>query len=337
MRLTAPVLARFDDRTQRSYDDPLVRSWVDGMLAGGYAGVQAATFDYVVDWRTDRLRTPLFFKRMMDGPAPTELPSVPSLIAQDTAMAQTVAFCQAVQRPLDLIAIDDTAKWDNPHPRSLLRATLSHPTDEPAALQPVTLHDLRQTLRDLRGSNPAKNPKPLTYATSSLESYLAPTDTPWPGDADLVLYHQETMDPLAILEMKKHTEISERSADGIRFAEQGFERYKDKDFRKYNSLAILSDQLVAHKTLPVYTLYYTAYKPTRTGTTQSMALERLHHNGTRVQHGAKLFSQEVPQNATPHRVAHKVLAEIRKDLQNRPPNQPSLSSRAVERPAMGRA
>ena len=93
-----------------------------------------------------------------------------------------------------------------------------------------------QAIRDLIAIHTGERFTPqkgLYWSTTELEGYLATTDTPWPGDADLVLVALDTGLPKAIVEFRKQTQDRGLTS---RFSEY----YPRPDGRRWDRLAVLA-------------------------------------------------------------------------------------------------
>ncbi|WP_160037140.1 hypothetical protein [Paenibacillus sp. An7] len=114
------------------------------------------------------------------------------------------------------------------------------------------LKELREKIKILSGG-PMTVRKGLKYGGSTLECYLAKTDTPWPGDADILLYNTNKHTQLTLVELKKHTLVDKIE---LHTCEHYF---NGRDKTKYNRLILLADYLK----VPLLVLYYSTRKEHR--------------------------------------------------------------------------
>lgn len=118
----------------------------------------------------------------------------------------------------------------------------------------VTLAELAAAITLKSGGPMRIGDKGLVYSTSALEAHLSKTSSPWPGDADLVVFDAVDHTPRCVIELKKHTERSRLPLD-----QQRVENYAGPggpDRRKYDRLSLLAEQVSAGGPLPLFTLYY---------------------------------------------------------------------------------
>ena len=89
--------------------------------------------------------------------------------------------------------------------------------------------------------------QPLTFSTTDLEYFLSTTETPWPGDADLVVLTGDRGRARAVVEFKKHNLTAPlEDHTFVRYyrpADQAHAESKTSDRLKWDRLAWLAKRL----------------------------------------------------------------------------------------------
>lgn len=116
-----------------------------------------------------------------------------------------------------------------------------------AEFEIYTVKQIIEKINDLRGDSRAKEGKKgMVYSTSSLEGMLSAGETIWPGDCDLLIYDTGTLKPIAIFEIKKHTNHDKRKLEDLSISD-----YVNMDKRKYASLYLLAKKIG----VPLYMIF----------------------------------------------------------------------------------
>jgi hypothetical protein len=122
------------------------------------------------------------------------------------------------------------------------------PIDEhglPTSVARYNFDDIKSMIRAHTGERFSLQ-KGLIYSTTGLESSLARTDAPWPGDVDLILASVRDNRPLVIIEFRKQTQEGKPESKFAKY-------YPGVDQRRWNRLAMLSH---FYGDIPVVALNY---------------------------------------------------------------------------------
>lgn len=236
--MIAPALARTDNRAvtakTRSDSGP-PEEWFDGELLAAHR-LGATSFDFFVDWRTWRLSRPVLAKLSAtrtegEGVVGADVSAVRSALAGHTDRGQ-VLFRMASNHDLDpvWVVVPDWCNWGASSGEILWCPVGSDGL--PQSVKRMGVQAIREMIAEHTGER-FKPQKGLYWSTTGLEGYLSGTDTPWPGDADLVLVAHETGLPTAIVEFRKQTQDRELTS---RFLDY----YPGPDSRRWDRLAVLA-------------------------------------------------------------------------------------------------
>lgn len=249
-----PVLALCNDRSTPAATNEIIGSPEDWFPPNEGLG-----FDFFINWRNERLDRELWVKRPVNERVVGKVTSLSDndlteMLRLDWKFRELVLFARANRLTAGALVFDDSQEWASPN-APLIKATWPRDTQ---AMFGLTIEHVQRVeiegLIQLKSGGPVRMDKVLTYGTTCLECILSQTDAVWPGDVDFVLCDQRRK-PVAILEFKKHT-----SGAGRRLEEQCLRNYyPGKDSRKYDRLALLSEQL-GSRPLPMFVIYYSVVR-----------------------------------------------------------------------------
>lgn len=213
--------------------------------------IKSFSFDFFVNWRKNRFVKTLWFKRFIDISV-NELVSKldwESLIADSLfkhegllQLENLFHFCQEQNLNADFLIFNEQ-NWNEKE--KIIYARLN--SSSSFRIKKITLDELKYKIRLGTGKPFSIGSKGLLYSTSKLECYLSTTDTPYPGDADILLKNNDNSG-YKLIEFKKHnlkTPIEDQNLSNY---------YPSPDWAKYTRLHILSQYL---PNTQLYTLYYT--------------------------------------------------------------------------------
>lgn len=255
-----PVLALCSDRRKLAPENPVIPGpsvWFSEKNIAKF-GLTSLSFDFFINWgsrKLDRevwLKCPINLAAVRDWKLLSDEDIIGAL-KEDEKFRRIVNFAGKNSCTASAIIFDDQQDW------SIESAGLifAHWPENEHSGQGLRISNIRRAeieeiIRAKSGGPVTIGSKGLIYGTSRLECTMSQTTALWPGDVDLVLCDKKTLQPIAILEFKKHTQSSK-----IPFADQRLLNYYPwPDGRKYDRLALLSHQLVPGKQVPVFVLYY---------------------------------------------------------------------------------
>ena len=213
-------------------------------------GYKAFSFDFFVNWNTNKFVNCLWMKRFIDV-------SVSELI-QDINWKDNIAellkelegeerlidlynFCCTQGLHADFLIFNDDL-WSVDPLIIYVRVQA-----DGYKIKTINLETLKEKIRMGTGRAFTIGSKGLGFSTSSLECLLSKTDTPYPGDADVVLAN-DNYSEFVILEFKKHNLLDPLSQQRLS------NYYPRPDSAKYNRLNMLRQWLPNAR---LYTVYYT--------------------------------------------------------------------------------
>lgn len=221
-------------------------------------GLTGISFDFFINWISGGLDREVWLKRPINPAAIHDWgllqdQDVIRALRADNKFKHLVNFAGKNFCTASAIIFDDLQDWSH-ESAGLIYA--SWPKDANSGqglrIKRITRAEIEETIRVKSGGAITIGSKGLIYGTSRLECAMSKTNALWPGDADLVLCDNQSLEPIAILEFKKHTKNSKRS-----FGDQCLSNYYPwPDGRKYDRLALLSHQLFPGKQIPFFALYY---------------------------------------------------------------------------------
>lgn len=255
-----PVLALCSDRTRPAKQNPLLAGpdvWLPHVISQT-DDLCAISFDYFINWETNILDRELWLKCLIDTQkipnwADLSDTEVSNILRENHRFIYLVKFARCNQASATAFIFDDSQDWGDDR-SILIRAHWPRDISSGYGLEISRLRrpELEEQIRKKSGGPIKIGSKGLIYSTSRLECFLSTTDALWPGDADLLICNKKSMNPIAIIEYKKHTDRS-----SIKFSDQMLSNYYPKpDGRKYDRLALLSEQLAADYRIKLFTLYY---------------------------------------------------------------------------------
>lgn len=270
--LNLPRLARSDDRSQVVREPERIAQLLDvATRRAPVSGMLATSFDYFVDWERRQLEGYAWIKRML--PAGRALPAsrdeIETAMAADAGIRRCCRFAHGQGNGVTVALFDDNRDWSRSTGQDILMVNL--PPDGRMRMTPVTLAELKTAITLKSGGPMRIGDKGLVYSTSGLEAHLSKTSSPWPGDADLVVFDAADQ-ARSVIELKKHTERSR-----LPFDQQRVENYAGPggpDQRKYDRLSLLAEQVSAGGPLPLFTLYYSTVRGQ-----DNLRLERVTRDG----------------------------------------------------------
>jgi len=213
----------------------------------------SVSFDFFVDWRTEKVGDDLWIKRIVDEKIDNWPVTNPTLIKEwlddsedNTAIKRFCLFSKLNGFTLNYILFKDSENWNDPN-SPIVRVQL----DENGGIQSVLLQnlkDVKEAIKRNSGGPVSIGSKGLTFGTSSLECFLSRTDSLWPGDIDSLVLNK-LPNPVAIIEYKKHTldtDIKDQELSNY---------YPYPDERKYKRLWLFKERL-AKFAVPLIVCYY---------------------------------------------------------------------------------
>lgn len=256
-----PVLALCSDRSTLAKENPILPGPDSWFSANNIAhlGITGVSFDFFIDWRQpNRLDRELWLKRSINPAAIPDWNSLSeseilTILRADEKFNHLVHFAGKNSCAASAIIFDDRQDWSDPS-AGLIYARWPRDayTGKGLDIEKITKTRLEEMIRAKSGGPIKIGSKGLIYGTSRLECALSHTTALWPGDADMILCYQSSMQPIALLEFKKHTQSAK-----ILFAQQRLSNYyPHPDQRKYDRLALLADQLKSGTQVPLFNLYY---------------------------------------------------------------------------------
>lgn len=255
-----PVLALCSDRSILAMDNPRMPRpdvWFSDNYIAQF-GLTGISFDFFINWISGGLDREVWLKRPINPAAIHDWgllqdQDIIRALRNDNKFRRLVNFAGKNFCTASAIIFDDLQDWSH-ESAGLIYA--HWPKDASSGqglrIRRITRAEIEETIRAKSGGAITIGNKGLFYGTSRLECAMSKTNALWPGDADLVLCDNQSLEPIAILEFKKHTQNSK-----LYFANQCLSNYYPRpDGRKYDRLALLSHQLVPGKQIPVFALYY---------------------------------------------------------------------------------
>lgn len=260
-----PYLAKVEDRSRKASinaisGDPF--DWFNNATVRGHS-IGATTFDFFVDWGHNSIPKEIWHKILYDANGfsltikDTHLKGlikdIVSLFGKEYVF-DNFKFETSLGLKSKYVLIPDITinEWENEwdKPTSDLPIIIFNPTlkNRPKFLELYNVHNIVTRIKELRGESEAKmGKKGMMYATSALEGFLSKGKVIWPGDVDLLLYNVNQLTPIAMIEIKKHTNHDPRLLGDLSIRD-----YISVDQKKYSSLYLFSRQYE----LPFYMLYY---------------------------------------------------------------------------------
>ena len=253
MKISTPQgLSRCDNRNIKAKTNQISggpESWFtkENLAQLGY---KSFTFDFFVNWEKNIFIKTLWFKRFININI-SELikdPNWKSVITKSLIDADGSAylndiynFCNLHHLTADFVIFNED-NWSKEDP--IIYARLK---GDNLDLKVIYIEDLKGKISFATGRPFKIGKKGLFYSTSKLECHLSTSDTPYPGDADLILT-DKNYNIIALVEFKKHnlnTFISEQKLSNY---------YPRPDGVKYRRLDMLRKYLTNTN---LFTLYYT--------------------------------------------------------------------------------
>lgn len=214
-------------------------------------GIQSFSFDFFVNWETNRFVRTIWFKRFFDKSingfiGRHEWKSIIEqyLVAHEgeEQLQNLYNFCEEQKLHADFLIFNEY-NWNVNE--KIIYARLK--SSNSFFIKAITLNELKLKIRQGTGRPFYIGDKGLIYSTSKLECYLSRTDTPYPGDADILLKNNDRYG-FKLIEFKKHnlnTSITSQQLSNY---------FPHPDGTKYRRLNLLSNYL---PNTQLYTLYYT--------------------------------------------------------------------------------
>lgn len=214
-------------------------------------GIQSVSFDFFVNWKQKKFMNTIWLKRFIDVDVSTLVQMddwQTNLISKlkehegPSQLSNLFKFCYSQKIYANFVVFNES-NWNENEP--IIYARLTSPTS--FKVKAISLTELKFKIRQGTGRPFKIGEKGLLYSTSNLECYLSRTDTPYPGDADILLRNKD-QNGFKLIEFKKHN-----LQDPIH--SQKLSNYFPRpDGSKYQRLHILSQYL---PNTQLYTLYYT--------------------------------------------------------------------------------
>lgn len=250
--LSKPVLAFHSDRTRRAQENSFCgnpEDWFDS-LSFREKGLYAASFDFFVNWKNEKICDEVWIKRISDSDNiqnQSESELLKSISACDgrEKSNRLYRFLRSQQMVEKYMIFRDVPerKWESGEEK-IVELDLSKYRQ--GSVSYCNAEEIQEKIRALRRTSVSIGNAGLRYSTSYLEGYLSKKPYFWPGDVDTVLYNKDN-NVEAMIEFKKHTSNSKTP-----FEDQRIGNYLDKDILKYKSLAMLRDRFQTD----LFILYY---------------------------------------------------------------------------------
>ena len=219
-------------------------------------GLNALSFDYIVDWENNRCQDELWVKRIICDD--TDYSTL-----NKNEIAQKIIEVDGKSYPKKLLEFSNAhnlrlryflyrnikqSDWGDLKNKivSIDFSNYSHNN----CIEIFNSETIQKEINSLRRKSRKMGSKGLSYATSTLEGYLSDKIIIWPGDVDTLLVDAENKVKV-IIEFKKHTSYSK-----IPFDHQKIENYRDIDVLKYRSLGLLRDRFNAPLPPLLIIIYY---------------------------------------------------------------------------------
>ena len=213
-------------------------------------GYKSFSFDFFVNWDTHKFVNCLWMKRFIDVKVSALIQDanwkdkIVGLLKESEGEARLLdlyTFCTTQGLHADFLIFND-AMWSTDQLIIYARVQANG-----FRIKCITLETLKEKIRMGTGKAFTIGSKGLGFSTSSLECLLSKTDTPYPGDADVVLAN-DNYSEFIILEFKKHNLAAPLSQQRLN------NYYPRPDSAKYNRLNMLREWLPNAR---LYTVYYT--------------------------------------------------------------------------------
>ena len=246
-----PVLASTSDRRKVARTRPDTgppESWFpDDVL--GRKGFEAVSFDFFVNWASGSMSSPVLCKvsarRAEGGVVGASIDSVRAALHSRSRRGEILfKFCSSRHLDPYWAVIPDWSNWSDPD-SEILWCPIGG-DGLPSEVVRMKLAGVRELIARETGQRFTPQ-KGLYWSTTSLEAVLSGTDTPWPGDADLVIVSRATGSPVAVVEFRKQTQDRELAS---RFEDY----YPRPDGRRWDRLAILANHF--QPAPPLLALHY---------------------------------------------------------------------------------
>jgi hypothetical protein len=259
MPFIKPVLALCKDRTKLAKNPQIGGPdfWMP-IVVDEAEDLCAVSFDFFINWNNKRLDRDFWLKCPIDTSIIPDWrglddEEISSLLRQHERFRRLVDFSGANGASSSAIVFDDSQDWTSENSG----LAIAHwPKDENSGrgleITRVNRTYIQNLIKKKSGGGVEIGRKGLIYGTSCLECFLSATDALWPGDADFLICQKGSMRPVALIEFKKHTERSL-----INFQDQRLSNYYPyPDGRKYDRLALLSEQIIPGSRVKLLTIYY---------------------------------------------------------------------------------
>ena len=251
--LYRPYYARCDNRLVKSKEHPKgykPEEWFGPQMLEKF-NLEALDFDFFVDWKTLRfVNDEIWIKRLINN-----VPTWP--VTDKHVLKKWIIECDGQEEISrlgrfrkkygivpKLIIYPESINWDSQNELQILSVSLSD-AGEIEEIISLTINDIKQIIKIKSGGPLRIGSKGLIYAYTLLECMLSWTDSPWPGDVDLILFRNGLV-PHSVLEFKKHTLNSQITGQTLSNV------YPSKDKRKYDRLGIISNYFK----IPILIIYY---------------------------------------------------------------------------------
>ncbi|SNT03249.1 hypothetical protein SAMN06265795_11258 [Noviherbaspirillum humi] len=265
MNFLEPVLARCTDRTVLAKENPVLPS-PQSILSNDFLSEQnliGVSFDYFIDWTSNQLNKDFWLKCPFESTITGDLShlsddDITHGLRGHQKFMELVAFSSANACSASAIVFDDCHCWNDEETSSIIIARWPKDPQKKKGLEisRLRLSQVKELIKFRSGGPFPIGKKGLQYGTSCLECHLSKTDALWPGDVDLLLCGKSSMKPIAIIELKKHTESSKKN-----FRQQKLSNYyPGEDGPKYDRLALLSQQISPGRKIKIFTLYYSTLR-----------------------------------------------------------------------------
>lgn len=250
--LSKPVLAKRDNRNIVAPINTYCGDPEEWFQTDSFAKkkIHAASFDFFVDWSTEKICDEVWIKRISDSDdiynknEAELIEMISDHEGRDKARALNYFLRVNKMHEKYMLFRDVPEKEWETRNEKVVELDLSKYKKGSVSYADVV--QLEEEIRNFRKIPASIGKAGLVYSTSSLEGYMSKRNYFWPGDVDTLLF-DDANNVVALIEFKKHT-----SASKIPFENQGISNYGVKDKLKYKSLALLRDRFCSS----LYVIYY---------------------------------------------------------------------------------
>ncbi len=253
-KIIKPISAKCSDRSnlpKKNLKSGHPEDWLSSNILS-QLNLYGVSFDFFINWETKQLNNEIWIKGLLID----DITDINIFLKEMDSVFNFKTIKQIVQifnslADIYFIIIPDNQDWKSNNSYLYKIKVNSFSKRSSFTINKITINNFIDDIKKLTKKS-IRSGKGLIYGTSLLECYLANnTDSPYPGDADMLLFNNENI-PFLLLEFKKHTKETE-------IEKQNLNNYYPKpDNLKYQRLSILKHTLEQRykKTLLFCVIYY---------------------------------------------------------------------------------